>query len=277
MARDYGDVLSAFGAVPTGGSFWKARCPVGRCAEKRRPTLRFWIAGNGNLMVCCWRHGRMHGQERIEFMRQLCRAAGVSVMDFFEERQEQPDYRDAPRRRVAHVFTYEDQDGRPSHRTLRYEPKNFAQERWDEERGRWMPGLGPYPEMPRYLYRLPQINGCPDRQVVLVEGELKVHLLESWGFLATCNVGGQGMGWLDSYSQWLAGRDVVVMPDNDAPGQRHADSAVGSLIRHGASSLRLVVLPGLPPKGDVVDWAKAGHAAEDLRRVIDATPAWRPR
>jgi hypothetical protein len=37
-------------------------------------------------------------------------------------------------------------------------------------------------------------------------------------------------------------------------------------------SIKVVELPGLPPKGDIVDWAAAGGTAEQLRALIDAAP-----
>jgi hypothetical protein len=44
---------------------------------------------------------------------------------------------------------------------------------------------------------------------------------------------------------------------------------------HGiAASLRVVLLPDLPPKGDVSDYLDAGHSREELEAVCLAAPIW---
>jgi hypothetical protein len=40
--------------------------------------------------------------------------------------------------------------------------------------------------------------------------------------------------------------------------------------------VRIVELPGLPPKGDVSDWLAAGGTKEELTRLAEATPVWTP-
>jgi len=74
----------------------------------------------------------------------------------------------------------------------------------------------------------------------------------------------------------LSGADVVILPDNDQHGRSHLDAVAASLKEVGAR-VRVLDLPGLPPKGDVVDWAEAGGTAEQLRDLIehDARP-WAP-
>ena len=44
-----------------------------------------------------------------------------------------------------------------------------------------------------------------------------------------------------------------------------------------AASLRLLQLPGLPPKGDGSDWLDAGGTADELRRLAAAAPAYEPQ
>src|SRR5437899_1684389 len=68
---------------------------------------------------------------------------------------------------------------------------------------------------------------------------------------------------------------VVILPDNDQPGRDHA-AVVARSLRDLTISLKVVELPGLPPKGDVSDWlAAGGDKAQLLRLVQEATP-WRP-
>jgi hypothetical protein len=64
---------------------------------------------------------------------------------------------------------------------------------------------------------------------------------------------------------------VVVLPDNDRPGQDHAAQVVAAL--HGtAARARILNLPGLREKGgDVSDWLDDGHTVEELRALISPT------
>src|SRR5262249_48223120 len=43
-----------------------------------------------------------------------------------------------------------------------------------------------------------------------------------------------------------------------------------------AGRIRVLVLPGLPHKGDVIDWAAAGGTAEQLRELAGQAPDWEP-
>jgi putative DNA primase/helicase len=40
--------------------------------------------------------------------------------------------------------------------------------------------------------------------------------------------------------------------------------------------VRIVELPGLPPKGDASDWIDAGGSIEDLQALVERAPAWEP-
>jgi 5S rRNA maturation endonuclease (ribonuclease M5) len=75
------------------------------------------------------------------------------------------------------------------------------------------------------------------------EGEKDVEALRSIGRVATCNVGGAGPGkWLPAYSESLRGRKVLVVPDNDGPGEKHA-LAVKAALEGVAASVELWRLP----------------------------------
>jgi hypothetical protein len=146
--------------------------------------------------------------------------------------------------------------------------KTFRQRRPDGNGG-WLWNLGGVQPVP---YRLPELieaagNG---NLIVIAEGEGKVDLLRSWNFAATCNPGG-AKNWKAEHSAYLRGADVVVMPDNDDAGRRHLDTVAESLIEAGAASVRVLDLPGLGTKQDIVDWAAAGGIAEALRDLIEHT------
>ena len=74
-----------------------------------------------------------------------------------------------------------------------------------------------------------QLDG-PSATVYIVEGEKDVDRLWDLGLVATCNNGGAGQ-WESRYAEWLTGRTVVILPDNDELGSRHAAQVAQSL--HG--------------------------------------------
>jgi hypothetical protein len=121
-------------------------------------------------------------------------------------------------------------------------------------------------------YRLDKLAASAGRTAVVVEGEKDVENLERIGILATCNAGGAGK-WTVDHAACLAGRHVLVIPDNDDPGRKHAESVAVSL-NGMAKSIRIVELPNLPPKGDASDWIAAGGTRDELRVIADSTLPW---
>jgi hypothetical protein len=117
----------------------------------------------------------------------------------------------------------------------------------------------------RILYRLHRLVDA--KMVYIVEGEPKVHALATWDLIATCNPGGAG-NWRDEYSEFLAGKKVVVVPDNDPAGESHANKVVSKLLPV-CSQVAILRLPGLPPKGDIVDWQAAGHTKGEFLDLVD--------
>ena len=164
------------------------------------------------------------------------------------------------------AFEYVDRDGTVAYRTLRKEKagerKRFVAQRPDG-RGGWTNGLG---ELYRIPYRLPDIIAAdPSAIVYLTEGERKADKLASWGLVATAVAFG-AQGWRDSYAAALDGRTVAILPDNDDQGRRFAEQAAKSIDGAGGRAV-IVQIPGLPPKGDVIDWT--GDVAE-LRTLTEA-------
>jgi DNA primase len=152
--------------------------------------------------------------------------------------------------------------------------KTFRQKRPDPSRpGAWIWNVDGVPAL---IYRLSQvIEGIANGLVaVVVEGEAKADLLWSWGVPATCCVGGAGK-WHQEHSEQLRGADVLLMPDNDEVGYRHIQ-AVGAALTDIAKRIRVLVLPDLPPTGDVIDWAAAGGTREAFDLLVDQAPDWQP-
>jgi putative DNA primase/helicase len=175
------------------------------------------------------------------------------------------------RKVIAH-YDYTDENGAVLYRVIRYAPKAFSQCR-PNGNGGWIYNLDGVRPVP---YRLPQvieaIANC--HPILIVEGEAKANLLAEWNVAATCNAGGS-KNWKSDHSAFLKGADVVLVPDADKPGWEHIQ-IVGASLSGIANSIRVLMLPGLTEKGDIVDWAKAGGTREQLDGLIAQAPNWKP-
>src|SRR5262249_47798993 len=63
----------------------------------------------------------------------------------------------------------------------------------------------------------------------------------------------------------------ILLPDNDDAGRNHA-SLVATRLNGTAKRIRILHLSGLPPKGDVVEWFRAGRTREELLRLVERAP-----
>jgi hypothetical protein len=168
---------------------------------------------------------------------------------------------------IARLYDYRDADGSlvlQVVRTLSGSPR-FRQRAPD---GRW--SVAHIPNHDRLLYRLPGLIHSGAETVWICEGEKDADRLHGEGLIATTNIGGAEK-WRADYASHFAGKPVVVLQDNDAPGAKHA-AQVANALRGTAASVRVLLLPDLPPKGDVSDWLDAGHDVEELRELAEAQP-----
>ena len=69
--------------------------------------------------------------------------------------------------------------------------------------------------------------------------------------------------WRAEHSEYLRGADIVLVPDNDDAGWEHINQ-VGTALKGIAGRVRVLVLPDLRPKGDIVNWASNGGTREQL-------------
>jgi putative DNA primase/helicase len=177
------------------------------------------------------------------------------------------------------VYPYCDEDGNVLFEKLRYPGKRFSQ-RMKDSTGRWIYNLA---DARKVLYNLPDVITA--NLVFVTEGEKDADNLKTavQGVTAnqyprtrlavTTNFDGAGK-WRPEYSLYFAGKRVVVLPDNDGLGKAHA-LAVASSVFPYAHSVKVVELPGLPPKGDVSDYLGAKTGEQLLAHIVNC-PLWRP-
>ena len=181
---------------------------------------------------------------------------------------------DAPERStgrtIVATYDYTDEAGALLYQAVRFAPKDFRQ-RAPNGDGTWTWSTKGLRKVP---YRLHQLQGC--KTVYLVEGEKDADALWALGLPATTNVGGAGK-WDDGYVMLLVDAGVenlVAFPDNDPPGATHARTAADSGVR-GGLRVKLVPLPGVPPKGDVSDYLGT-HTVAQLGALVKAAPLHDP-
>jgi hypothetical protein len=174
----------------------------------------------------------------------------------------------APKSRPIASFDYQDSNGTLLYQVLRFTPKNFRQRRPD--------GNGGYIWKltdRRVLYRWPELRRFPDATIFVTEGEKDADRLWSIDQCATTVAAGK---WTDECVQALVGRDIIILQDNDDAGRTKALEAANLL--HGvANTVRVVLLPRLPERGDVSDWLDVGHSKEELIDTCLNAPLWEPQ
>jgi hypothetical protein len=174
------------------------------------------------------------------------------------------EYRDAAGQVVFEIARFEhSQDGK-TYRPARRDPDG------------WRCG---FPVGPLPLYGLPELLTTePGKTVFVTEGEKCADAVRALGAIATCSSGGASAAVKTDWTP-LAGREVVILPDNDAPGAKYA-AAVAAILNHlnPPAKVRIATLPGIEARGegaDVVNWLDERDAQEpsELLAAIAAAPA----
>jgi hypothetical protein len=152
--------------------------------------------------------------------------------------------------------------------------KTFRQKRPDPENpGKWIWNVNGAPIIP---YRLPGLlKAIADRRwIVVTEGERCADAFWGLDIPATTNAGGAGK-WKAELNPFFTGADLILIPDNDDAGHKHVQE-VGAALNGIAARIRVLILPNLPPKGDVVDWLAAGGTREAWDLLVQKGSEWQP-
>lgn len=242
------DLRSVIATVLHDGRNHDTRCPG---HDDRVASLSVGPGRNGGIVMCC---------QAGCTTESVLDAAGMTWTDVMP-----PSRSNGP----AVTYDYTDEAGTLLYQVCRLDPKDFRQRKPNGTGWEWnIKGVR------RVLYRLPKLHG--QRVVYIVEGEKDADRLWSIELAATCNAGGAGK-WRDDYAEQLraAGAEcIVILPDNDDPGRKHAAEVARSCHAAGLR-VKVVPLPDLPNKGDVSYWL-GGHTRDDLIAVVKATPIYDP-
>jgi hypothetical protein len=176
------------------------------------------------------------------------------------------------------VYQYRDANSVVVFEKLRYPGKRF-QQRHSVGKGHVYSLQG----VTKVLYNLPELVTA--NVAIICEGEkdcdnltralatLGTDALKGSRVTATSNFDGAGK-WLEHYSPYFAGKKVIIIPDNDDPGGKHAER-VAKAVQPFAAGIKVVNLPGLDEHGDVSDYLQQ-HTAQDLIGEITKAKQWFP-
>jgi hypothetical protein len=239
------DIASRADAKKT-GTGWQAKCPA---HDDKSPSLSITQEGNKVLLKC---HA---GCATADVVAGL----GITMADLFTDSRAM-----SRKPEIVATYDYTDEAGALLFQVCRFIPKDFRQRKPDSTSldGWTWSTKG----VRRVLYGLPKIIDAVKRglPILICEGEKDVHAAEKHGFIATCNPGGAGK-WEDGYTESLRGADVVIVPDNDEPGRKHAE-LVASNLKGIAKSVRTLKLP---IGKDLYDFFANGGTPEQLIQLID--------
>lgn len=275
------------GVVPVSNGSWKAYCPIHEDDGQRHdPSLQITETDDGTVLVYC------HVCKDDKIGPRICTHFGIPIRSLFPDWARTATEAARNKKNRSHgkktaEFEYRDIDGIVVYKSTRYErpptpdkpdgSKEFVLSR-PNGRGGWVSNIRNVTRIP---YRLPELvaSAKEDKIVFIPEGEKKVEALMKWGLVATCNAGG-AKKWLKEWSNLFRGRKVVILPDNDpvnpadgsCPGWEHATKVLDCL-KPAAAIVRILDLPDLPLKGDIVDWQNAGHTLAEFLELVDAVLA----
>jgi putative DNA primase/helicase len=283
-------ILSKLPQAKRCGKGWIARCPA---HDDRRASLSIGIGDDGRALIHC--HAGCTPEAVASVLglalADLMPADGGRIGRSANPRPIQKVSKSKHRKDDQEVYaTSHDAIGELEHRygsysaTWTYHDANGEAVgmivRWDIPGGKdirpmrktsqgWI--IGGMPE-PRPLYRLPELLARPNERVYVCEGEKAADAATTIGLLATTSPHGcESAGKAD----WtpLAGREVVVLPDNDDAGGGYARDVTAILLKlPSAATVKVIQLPGLPAKGDIYDWLEMhdGTEPDSLRGIIES-------
>lgn len=280
-------VISRLSNPKRSGNGYSCRCPA---HEDRRASLSIAEGDDGRALLNC---------KAGCAVQSICDKIGISLADLFPECSTVSTFngnRSKPEKRPKNVELRSNKPSGLRFSTAREAIDDLEQRngprsslwtyldakenpvgvivRWDRPDGKeirpialigehWH--IGGMPE-PRPLYCLPNLIAA--MTVYICEGEKAADAVQSLGLTATTSVHGSQSPTKTDWTP-LAGKQVVILPDNDKAGRGYADTVAAILGRLlPTPTIKIVELPGLPAKGDAVEWIAAlGDQPAEAKRA----------
>jgi 5S rRNA maturation endonuclease (ribonuclease M5) len=179
------------------------------------------------------------------------------------------------RSRLFAEYIYRDANGEPYLLVRKYidagGKKQFPQFHWDGTQ--WLKGKPAGPKIP---YNLPQMLAAPTAVIYVCEGEKDADALASACLVATTASEGASAKWAPELTPFFQDRRVVILPDADEPGRKHAQKVAKALYEVAASVKVVDLFPDRSDGHDVTDWLKHDAVGAKLYEAVKAAAEWQP-
>ena len=259
-------IAKTLGNAKKANGQWVASCPVpshGKGNGDKNPSLSININDDGKPLFHC--HGGCSQEDVFHTIRAL---------NLLPELLDKPDplanIRPIPRNILEQEWAYQDEDRQTVFVKQRYKigetGKTYRLYKVDAD-GRKHSTLGDARIVP---YNLPALLDAKTagRNVFLVECEKAADAIKSIGMIATTAHTGAG-SWPAAITEYFAGAQVIIVPDNDVPGWQYAYKAVEAILPI-VKSLKVVDL-GLQGQGDdAFEFIEAGGGRAELVALVKA-------
>ena len=259
-------IAKTLGNAKKANGQWVASCPVpghGKGNGDKNPSLSIDINDQGVPLFHC--HGGCSQEDVFQTIRSR---------NLLPELMERPDplanIKPIPRNVLEQEWQYQDEDRQTVFVKQRYKVgeagKTYRLYKVDAD-GRRHSSLGDARIVP---YNLPQLLDAKTagRNIFLVEGEKAADAITSIGMIATTAHTGAG-SWPEAITEYFAGAQVIILPDNDVPGWQYAHKAAAAILPI-AKSVKVVDL-GLQGQGDdAYEFIEAGAGREKLVALVKA-------
>lgn len=261
-------IAKSLGNAKKANGQWVASCPVpghGKGNGDKNPSLSISINDDGKPLFHC--HGGCTQEDVFNTIKDL---------QLLPELEERPDplanIKPLPVVQFDHEWEYRDENKTTVFVKQRLKigesGKTYRLYKIDTD-GRRSTTLGDARIVP---YNLPAMLDAKSagRIIYLVEGEKAADALSSLGVTATTAHTGAG-SWPEAITEYFAGANVVILPDNDLPGWRYAQKAVDAIWTI-AKNVKVVDLGLLGAGDDAWEFIhEQGKQREDLIELVKAT------
>lgn len=257
-------IAKTLGNAKKANGQWVASCPVpghGKGNGDKNPSLSINMNEDGKPLFHC--HGGCSQEEVFSTIRAL---------NLLPELMERPDplanIKPLPKFEFEQEWLYQDEDRITVFIKQRLKTaqggKTYRLYKVDAD-GRKHASLGDARIVP---YNLPQLLDAKTagRNIFLVEGEKAADAITSIGMIATTAHTGAG-SWPQAITEYFAGAQVIILPDNDVPGWQYAHKAATAILPI-AKSVKVVDL-GLQGQGDdAYEFIEAGGGRAELVALV---------
>ena len=252
---------------------YKALCPA---HDDHNPSLSITETENGHVLVKCWT-----GCSRADIALALniseddlkpsiAAKKGKFQTDFTpRQKNKTKSKKDHGKLLRTDFYKYTDIDGNfiRTKRIKRFEDKTKDTIWLNDKKG----------DPANYLYNLPCVKNADT--IFLVEGEKDVETLKACGRVAVSVPHGADTDWKDVHTEYLKGKNVIVIQDNDEPGKKLVIKECNALAGQ-AASVKLIDLcklyPDLKEHGDITDLCELNGDNNAIIEAVETMAAGLP-